>query len=130
MPANHWWRLANNMLYQFNTQMLLIRDPFSRIPQGWNPIEELLWSGMACELCSFRVRNEAQWERHRRSKLHLANQQWIQLKTKNIERWAMITQRMISAISYSIKICHKLILNHTAQPELVLRAFEMMVRTR
>ena len=53
MLANQWSRLANTILYQFYTQMPLIRDPLSRIPKGWNPIEELLWSGMRCELCSF-----------------------------------------------------------------------------
>ena len=62
--------------------------------------------------------------------MHLANQQWIQFKTKNIENWASITQQVIFVISYSTKICHKLILNHTAQPELVLRAFEMTIRMR
>ena len=117
MRASRWWQITNNMLYTLNTKMLLIRDPFSRIPQGWNDrnlIEEVLWSGMTCELCSFRVRNETPWVRHRRSEMHLANQQWIQFKTKNIENWASLTQQVISAISYSSKICHKLILNSSA----------------
>ena len=36
MLANQWARLANNVLYQFNTKMFLTKDPFSRIPEGWN----------------------------------------------------------------------------------------------
>ena len=62
--------------------------------------------------------------------MHLANEQWIQLKTKNIENWASLTSQVISAISYSTMTCRKLILNHTVRSELVLRAFEMTIRMR
>ena len=133
MRANRWWQITSNMLYTFNTQMFLSWDPFSRIPQGWNDrslIEELLWSGMTCELCDFRVRTEWQYVRHRRSEMRLANEQWIQLKTRNIANWASLTSQVISVISYSTMIGRKLILNYTVRYRLVLRAFEMTIRMR
>ena len=133
MLANQWARLANNVLYQFTTKLVLTKDPFSRIPEGWNDqnlLHELLWSGMTCTLCDFRLRTEWQDVRHRRSPMHLASEQWIQLKTKNIANWASLTSQVISVISYSTIIARKLILNHTVRSRLVLRAFEMTIRMR
>jgi len=128
-----WGKLVTNVLDEFNTKMFLTKDPFSRIPEGWNDqnlLHELLWSGMTCTLCDFRLRTEWQYVRHRRSPMHLANEQWIQLKTKNIANWASLTSQVISVISYSTMIGHKLILNYTVRSRLVLRAFEMTIRMR